>query len=106
MLMMSAPCLRREPALEEQRLDARVAAAERAIQRGGVLRPAARKDHVAEALAVLARHPAVLLEPGVRVVVEHLGPEIRVVAGRVAAAPDVREVRRAIARRHLVARRR
>ena len=37
-------------------------------------------------------HAAVFLEPLERVVVEHFAPEVGVVAGRIAAAPDVREV--------------
>ena len=42
-----------------------------------------------------------LHEPVVGIDVEHLRPEIRVIAGRVAVAPDVREVRAAVARWHL-----
>ena len=56
----AASCAGNEAALLEQRLDARIAPAERAIQRGRVLRAAAREDHVAEALAVRARQAAVL----------------------------------------------
>src|SRR5690242_14599928 len=78
---------RLETALLEQRLDARIAPAERAIELRHVLGAAAREHHLAEALAVRARHAAVLLEPRVRVVVEHFAPEVRVVAGRIAAAP-------------------
>src|ERR1700688_4997410 len=90
------PSLRRrlQASLFDQRLDLRVAAAEGAIERRGVLRSAPRKDHLAEALAVGAGHAAVLPEPVVGVVVDHLAPEVGVVAGRIAARPDVREVRR------------
>src|SRR4051812_9545169 len=48
-----------QSALDQQRLDDRIAAAEGAVQRRLVHRAAAREDHVAEALPVRARHPAV-----------------------------------------------
>src|SRR4051812_26765815 len=73
-----------QPALDEQRVDDRVAAAEVAVERRRFLAAAAREDHVAEALTVLAGHPAVLLEPVVGVVVDQLAPHVGVVAGRVA----------------------
>ena len=105
MLMMSAPVIRREPAIEEQRLDTRLAATERAIERVGVLRSAARKNHVAKARPFSRVSPPRSREPGERIVIEHLGPQIRVVAGPIAAVPDVREVGRAVARRHSARRR-
>src|SRR3546814_816310 len=76
-----------QPTTLQQRLHARVLAAEVAVQGGEVDGVAAREDLVAEDLAVLAGQAAVLLEPFERVVVEHLGPEVGVVAGRVAADP-------------------
>src|SRR3954470_17273474 len=88
------PLLPRKPSLLEQRLDLRIASAEGAVHRRRVLGAAAGEDHFAEAVAVRAGHAAVFLEPVVGVVVEHFAPEVGVVAGRVAAAPDVRKVRR------------
>src|SRR5436190_4780261 len=73
-----------QPAPLEQRLDARLAPAELHVEVHRLLRSAARKHHVAEALAVGALEPAVLLEPFERVGVDHLGPQVRVVAGRIA----------------------
>ena len=66
----------------------------------GSTRPAARQQPRAERVAVRALQAAVLAEPLDGVGVEHLGPDVRVVAGRVAAAEDVVEVGRAVARRH------
>src|SRR5690606_29840945 len=80
-----------EATLLEQRFDLGIAAAEVAVERRHVLGAAARQDHVAEALAVLARHATVFAEPVVGVVVEHFAPEVGVVARRVPAAPHVRE---------------
>src|SRR6187455_3151377 len=74
-----------EPAPLEQWLDARLAPAELHVQALGLLRAAARKQRVAEALAVGALEPAVLLEPLDRVGVEDLAPDVGVVAGRIAA---------------------
>src|SRR6185312_17427127 len=54
----------------------------------------------AEALAVLARHAAVSLEPVERVISQYRGPQVRIVAGRVGAAPYVCEVAAAITRRN------
>src|SRR5215469_4819415 len=68
----------------EQRFDARVAPAPGTIKRVGFLGAAAREDHVAEALAVLAGHAAVFLEPVERVVAQHRGPQVGVIAGGVA----------------------
>jgi hypothetical protein len=84
----------------EERLDARVSAAKRAVERSHFLRVPAREDHVAEALAILARHPAMLFEPLERVVVQYLTPQVCIVSRAVTAAPDVGEVARAVARRH------
>src|SRR3546814_4476500 len=68
-----------QPTTLQQRLHARVLAAEVAVQGGEVDGVAAREDLVAEGLAVLAGQATVLLEPFEGVVVEHLGPEVGVV---------------------------
>jgi len=78
-----------QSALDQERIDHRIAAAESSVHRRGFLTAAARQHHVAETLAVGPGHPAVLLEPVVRVVVDQLAPEVRVVAGRVSAAPHM-----------------
>src|SRR6266404_1024838 len=76
------PLLRRrlQASLFDQGLDFRVAAAEGAVERRGVLCSAPGQDHVAEAFSVGAGHAAVLAEPVVGVVVDHLAPEVGVVA--------------------------
>src|SRR5690348_7814629 len=53
---------RLEAALLEQRFDARIASAECAIELGHIRGAAAREDHVAEALAVLAGQAAMRSE--------------------------------------------
>src|SRR5262245_32331137 len=63
-----------QPALDQQRFHARIAAAEGTIHRVGVFGVAARQHHVAESLAVLARHAAMFFEPIERVVAQHGGP--------------------------------
>ena len=45
--------------------------------------------------------PAMIFEPLEGIVVEHLAPEIRVITGVVAVAPDVQEIAGAVARRHV-----
>ena len=59
---------------------------------------AAREDHSTEAVAIGASHAAVILEPLEGVVVQHLAPEIGVVAGGVLIAPDVQKIAGAITR--------
>src|SRR3546814_19660466 len=81
-----------QPTTLQQRLHARVLAAEVAVQGGEVDGVAAREALVAEDLAVLAGQAAVLLEPFERLVAEHPAPAEAVVAGQVAAAPTVDEV--------------
>src|SRR6266513_2432413 len=88
-----------EPALLEQRFDAWIPPPEIPVQGGGIDGTASREDHAAEALAILARQASVLAEPRERVVIEHLAPRVRVVAGGVSAVPDVREVGAVITRR-------
>src|SRR5690606_35514149 len=88
---------RREAAALEQRLDARLVTRELAEQVERLGASAARQQQRAEAVAVLAREPAVLPEPLDGVRIEHLRPDVRVVRGSI-AAEDVAEVRRAIAR--------
>src|SRR5947207_6906354 len=92
--------IRLQSSLLEQRPYLRIPPPEVAVQRAHVARPAARQNHIAEALAVGPCHAPVLGEPGVGVVIEHLAPHVRVVAGVVPAVPDVREVGSAIAWRH------
>ena len=62
---------------------------------------APRQDHVAEALAIFAVESTVFLEPGKGIIVQHFRPEVGVVASRIAIAPNVQEVTRAVARWHL-----
>src|SRR5690606_14539234 len=78
-----------EAAELQQRLDAGILAAELAVGAGQVARVADGEDLLAEDLAVLAGQAAVLLEPLEGIVVQHLGAEVGVVAGRIAAAPDM-----------------
>src|SRR5438034_531534 len=80
---------RLQAALDQERIDYRIAAAEGSVHRRGFLTAAARQHHIAEALAVGPGHPAVLPEPVVRVVVDQLAPEVRVIAGRIPAAPHM-----------------
>src|SRR5258706_8835975 len=84
--------LPRQPSLLQQRFHLRIASAEGAIHRRRILGATSRKDHLAELVAVGAGHAAVLLEPVVGVVVEHFAPEVGVIAGRVAATPDMGKV--------------
>src|SRR6266446_2777614 len=97
----SSLLIRLESPLLEQRPYLGISPPERAIQRTHVARPSPRQDHIAEAPAVGARHAPVLGEPGVGVVIQHFAPQVRVIAGGVPTAPDVREVAAAVARRHL-----
>src|SRR6266480_6404798 len=92
-----SPSISLQPPLLEQRPHLRIPPPKVAVQRAHVARPAARQNHIAEALAVGPRHAPVLGEPGVGVVIEHLAPQVRVVAGVVPAVPDVREVGGAVA---------
>src|SRR5256886_9212489 len=92
--------IRLQSPLFKQRRHVRIAPPEVAVQRTHVARPSPRQDHVTETCAVGPRHTPVLLEPGVRVVIEHLAPQVRVVAGVVPTVPDVREIAGAVARRH------
>src|SRR5947199_8592337 len=82
--------IRLQCSLLEQRPYVRIPPPEVAVQRAHVARPAARQNHIAEALAVGPCHAPVLGEPGVGVVIEHLAPQVRVVAGVVPARLDVR----------------
>src|SRR3954447_23031855 len=92
----------RRQAVESQiRIDGWVATGKGAVHLGIIERVAARENHVAEALAIGAGQAAVGFEPVERVLAQHPGPRISVIAGRVAVAPDVEEVTRAVARRHV-----
>ncbi len=70
----------------QQRLDARLLAAELAIRRRQITRMPDRQDLLAEDLPVLAGQAAILAEPLEGVVVEDLGAEVGVITGRIAAA--------------------
>ena len=98
-LLVSRPSGRETPTLE-QRLDLGIPPSEVAVRLERVLRTADPEQAVAEAVAVRAREPAVLAEPLDRVGVEHLAPDVGVVAGAVAAREHVREVGRRVAGRH------
>ena len=65
-----------------------------------ILAASARKEHLAETVAVLTLQAAVLLDPLHGVRVEHFAPNIGVVASGVAAGEGVREISGAITRRH------
>lgn len=69
--------------------------------RAVVLRVTLAQDHVAKALAVFACQAAMIDEPVIRVVFQHLRPQIGVIAGGIAIRPDVQEIAGAIARRHI-----
>src|SRR4051812_11919467 len=87
-----------EAALFEERLHAWIATAEIAIERRCVHGAATRQDHRAEPVTIGAGETAVLTEPGERVVVQHFAPGVGVIACRIAAIPDVREVGAMVAR--------
>src|SRR4030095_4691729 len=70
-----------QPSFLQQRPRHGIAASEVTIDLRKVCLPGARQHSRAEAVAVLARQAAVLDEPVIRVGIEHLGPEIRVVPG-------------------------
>src|SRR5690606_6407698 len=89
-----------ETPAREEGLDARLTAPQLDERAHRVERSAATEQRAPEPLARLAVQPAVLLEPLDRVRVEHLGPDVGVVRGRVPAPEGVVEVRRAVARRH------
>ena len=89
-----------EPAPLQQRRDHRVASAELAVRLERVLRAADPEQQPPESVAVLARQPAVLGEPLDGVGVEHLAPDVGVVARVVAAREDVGEVRARVPGRH------
>ena len=57
------------------------------------------KHHAPQPVAVCPRQSAVLLEPLIGVVRQHLRPEIGVIARGISARPDVAEIGRTIARR-------
>src|SRR6266480_2834175 len=97
----SSSLIRLQSPLFEQGSHLRITPPESPVEGTHVPRPSPRQDHVAEAPPVGPRHAPVLLEPGVRVVIAHLAPQVRVVAGGVPTVPDVREIAGAVARRHL-----
>src|SRR5665213_1148851 len=92
------PSVRLQATLHEHRADVGIAAAEIAEHLPVVQRVPLRENQIAEPLAVRARQAAVLGEPRERIVVQHLRPEIGVVARVVAVGPDVQEVAGTIAR--------
>src|SRR4051812_19240174 len=82
---------RYEPTFGEQRLDTRLTSTEREIERSRVFSAAARENHPAESLAILARHSTTLGEPRMSVVIEHLRPQVGEIARLIPTVPDVRE---------------
>ena len=73
--------LRLQAARLEHGPDPGLRAQPRLVELGQVFRVATRKNHPAEAVAIGPREPAVIFEPLVGVVVEHLAPQIGVIAG-------------------------
>ncbi|MBG9885503.1 hypothetical protein ABE10_02645 [Bacillus toyonensis] len=84
----------------QERADLRVVSAEVAVGVAGVLRAAYSQQAFTEAVAVRASEPAVLPEPLDRVGVEHLAPDVGVVACAVAAREDVGEGGCGVSGRH------
>src|SRR5688572_7181397 len=89
-----------EAAALQQGLDVSIPPPEVAVGLERILRAADPEKPLPEPLAVLARQAAVLAEPLDRVRIEHLAPDVGVVARAVAAREDVREIRRRVAGRH------
>jgi hypothetical protein len=89
-----------ETAPLQERPDVRIGAGEVAEHDQRVLAAAAREDGLAETVAVGADQAAVLLEPLDAVGIEHLGPDVRVIARGVAAFEDVSEIGATVAWRH------
>src|SRR5579884_2534300 len=87
----------RETTVLQHRLDAGRSAAPGFVHFLEILRIAAGEDHLPEFVTILPREAAVLFEPLVGVVIEHLRPEISVVTGGVSAAPNMAEVAGAVA---------
>src|SRR5690606_36739769 len=94
---------REEAAVAHERVDAGVAAAERAVALGGIDRVADGEDVAVQPLGdLVVVEPAGLAERLRRVGRQHVGPEVAVIAGRVAVAPeDVQEVRHPVAHHDL-----
>src|SRR3954447_4430372 len=88
-----------EAEIDQIWVDARVVPGKRPVHFRIIERVAARKHHVAEALAVGAGEAAIRLEPGECVLPEHPRPRVSIITGRIAVAPDVEEIARAVARR-------
>src|SRR5438309_960577 len=88
-----------EAAAFEQRLDVRIASDEILEQPERIGRSAARQQHGAETIAVLAFQSAVLLDPLDCVGVEDFAPKIRIIPGGITAGECVRKKEAAIARR-------
>src|ERR1700684_2166529 len=65
-----------------------------------ILAASARENTRAQIIAVGAGQPAVLVQPRTGIACQYFAPHIGVVARRVAAAEDVQEIGRVIARRH------
>src|SRR5438067_11236874 len=74
--------IRLQSSLLEQRPYLRIPPPEVAVQRAHVARPAARQNHITEALAVGPCHAPVLGEPGVRSEERRVGKECRLRLGR------------------------
>src|SRR3954453_1581712 len=86
----------------EVRLNVRIVTGPILVHLRKVLRVATREDHVAEALTVGAGQAAVRPEPVEGVLSEHPRPRVSVVARRIAVGPDMQEVARAVAGRHVL----
>src|SRR5207245_7331535 len=85
----------------EHGLDRRFAPCPGRVHLGKVFGVTAREHHLAEAIAVGACQSTVLFETRKCVVIHHLAPQAGIVSRRVPAPPDMRELARAITRRHM-----
>lgn len=73
-------CLLLQSPVLQHRVDVRVRTAEVAEHLAKFYGVATAQYHVSEALSVFAGHAAMLFEPGKRIVVQHLRPQVSVVA--------------------------
>src|SRR5205814_3756318 len=89
-----------EAAAFQERSHIRLAAGEVTEQRHGFVAAAAREKGLPEVITVLAFQAAMLLEPFNAISVEHFAPEVGIISGGITARESMREVGRAITRRH------
>src|SRR3984957_18399980 len=92
--------LRTKSAVLHHGVDGRRLAAPGLVNAREILRIAERQNHAPKAFSIRGAQGTVILEPLVRVVIEHLRPQVGIVAGRITAAPDMAEVAGSISRRH------